>query len=146
MTAAASRIALYSISTESAKTAAAWYPDHSPQDSFAFRARWRSKKAVPTLTMPSVAPGAQAPAPSGSPDLTAGQGPLGAGHPPGLASRRPCAGWRSASLFDDPVSHGTREGAMPQRFDAVVIGGGHNGLVAAAYLAKAGRRVLVLER
>jgi phytoene dehydrogenase-like protein len=32
------------------------------------------------------------------------------------------------------------------RFDAVVIGGGHNGLVAAAYLARAGRRVRVLER
>lgn len=32
------------------------------------------------------------------------------------------------------------------RFDCVIIGGGHNGLVAAAYLAQAGKRVCVLER
>ncbi|NNF05784.1 MAG: NAD(P)/FAD-dependent oxidoreductase [Candidatus Eisenbacteria bacterium] len=35
---------------------------------------------------------------------------------------------------------------MSKTYDAVIIGGGHNGLVAAAYLAKAGKDVLVLEQ
>ncbi|MGW2448486.1 phytoene desaturase family protein [Streptomyces sp. NPDC001675] len=39
-----------------------------------------------------------------------------------------------------PAIEGTRS------YDAVIVGGGHNGLVAAAYLARAGRSVLVLER
>ncbi|MBC9730483.1 NAD(P)/FAD-dependent oxidoreductase [Streptomyces sp. TRM68367] len=50
------------------------------------------------------------------------------------------------------VPEGPRPHERPQdlphgrRYDAVIVGGGHNGLVAAAYLARAGRSVLVLER
>jgi len=35
---------------------------------------------------------------------------------------------------------------MATTYDAIVVGGGHNGLTCAAYLAKAGRKVLLLER
>ena len=33
-----------------------------------------------------------------------------------------------------------------KKYDAILLGGGHNGLTCAAYLAKAGRKTLVLER
>src|ERR1700761_3139669 len=36
--------------------------------------------------------------------------------------------------------------ADPHHVDVVIVGGGHNGLVAAAYLARAGLRVRLLER
>ena len=35
---------------------------------------------------------------------------------------------------------------MPQSYDVAIVGGGHNGLVAAAYLAKSGLRTVVLEK
>jgi phytoene dehydrogenase-like protein len=38
------------------------------------------------------------------------------------------------------------ESTFTQSYDVVVVGGGHNGLVAAAYLGRAGKKVLLLER
>ena len=35
---------------------------------------------------------------------------------------------------------------MSSQYDAIVVGGGHNGLGAAAYLARSGARTVVLER
>jgi phytoene dehydrogenase-like protein len=43
------------------------------------------------------------------------------------------------------VTNQTRVARFSQMYDAVVVGGGHNGLVAACYLAKAGKSVLLLE-
>ncbi len=35
---------------------------------------------------------------------------------------------------------------MAQSYDAIIIGGGHNGLISAAYLARGGMKTLVLEQ
>lgn len=56
----------------------------------------------------------------------------------------PAPRFLSASSSPHPVDRTVRPARSS--YDAVVVGGGHNGLVAAAYLARAGRSVLVLER
>jgi phytoene dehydrogenase-like protein len=51
----------------------------------------------------------------------------------------------SATLLHENDA-GWMEGFVAERYDAVIIGGGHNGLVSAAYLARAGMKTIVLEQ
>jgi phytoene dehydrogenase-like protein len=47
---------------------------------------------------------------------------------------------------ETPARSTTADGSGDRRYDAIVIGGGHNGLTNGAYLAKGGLRTLILER
>jgi phytoene dehydrogenase-like protein len=51
-----------------------------------------------------------------------------------------------ASVSGPLPSREVSDSTLPATADIVIAGGGHNGLVAAAYLARAGRKVLLLER
>src|SRR6267142_1847377 len=52
----------------------------------------------------------------------------------------------SGALPFSPPPETTNPMASTNQYDAIVIGGGHNGLTHAAYLARAGKKVVVLER
>ncbi|HEX9297269.1 MAG TPA: NAD(P)/FAD-dependent oxidoreductase [Polyangiaceae bacterium] len=59
---------------------------------------------------------------------------------------RPACGGHGSAPFSKINRARCSKHTMSAEYDVVIVGAGHNGLVAAAYLARAGRRVLVVER